>query len=312
MSPEILTLGEPLVEFNSAREGALGNSKRFYQGFGGDTSNFAVSASRSGGQVGYITAVGADPFGEALLNLWAKEKIDISAVKQMDDHNTGIYFISRDGGRHAFTYYRKDSAASRMTPELLPVKKIRNAKIFHMSGITQAISPSACQTNESALAIAREANTLVSYDPNLRTALWDLERAREIIHATVPRTDILLPSLDDAVRLTGLKEPEEILDFYLNLGPKIVALKMGSKGVLLAQDNTTEYFPPHPVEAIDASGAGDTFCGAFIAEYVKKRPIDACIRFASTAAALSTTAIGCVDSIPTRDVVIAAMANTRR
>ncbi len=307
MNPEILTLGEPLVEFNSASEGDLDNNTTFHQGFGGDTSNFAVSAARSGGSVGYMTAVGADPFGEALLQMWKNENIETGSIKQMEQFTTGIYFISRISGKHKFTYYRKGSAASRMTPEILPIDTIKNAKLLHMSGITQAISSSACQTNDRALAIAKESKTLVSYDPNLRTMLWDLEQARDIIHGTVPKTDILLPSYDDAVLLTGLKKPEDISDYYLNMGAKIVVLKMGKEGVLLAQGKTIKHFSPYPVKQIDASGAGDTFCGAFIAEYVNNSSIGNCIRYAGTAAALSTTGIGCVNSIPKRAEVLSAL-----
>lgn len=307
MSPEIITLGEPLVEFSSATEGILCSTSIFHQGFGGDTSNFAVSASRSGGSVGYITAVGADPFGDALIHLWKKEKIDVSAVQQMAQYKTGIYFIARRNGEHQFTYFREDSAASRMTHKILPVDTIRKAKILHMSGITQAISNSACQTNASALSIAKESKTLVTYDPNFRTTLWDLDRARNVVHDTVPEIDILFPSYDDAVLLTGLKTPEDITDFYLGLGAKTVVLKLGKKGTLLAHGKTVKYFPAFVVEQVDASGAGDTFCGAFAAEYTHNSPIEKCICFAAAAAALSTTKIGCVDSIPLREETIAAM-----
>lgn len=307
MNIEIITLGEPLIEFSADREGSLCNSNLFVQGFGGDTSNFAVSAARSGARVGYITSIGSGPFGDALMELWRKEGIDLASVHRTDKYKTGLYFISRNNGKHEFTYHRKDSAASRMTPEILPVKAIRNAKILHLSGITQAISTSACDTNFEAMAIANESNTLVSYDPNLRTNLWHLDRAKAIINATVPKTDILFPSYDDACILTGLDSPEDIADFYLNMGAKIVVLKLGKKGALLADGKKIEYFTPYPVEQVDASGAGDTFCGAFAAEYVKGSCLEDCAVFAGTAAALSTTRIGCIASIPERKEIITAM-----
>lgn len=307
MNPEIIALGEPLVEFSAAKEGGLCNSCLFYQGFGGDTSNFAVAAARAGGKTGYVTAIGADPFGRALMGLWEAHGIDVSAVQSSKKYKTGIYFISRGNGKHEFTYFRKDSAASRMTPEIVPVDTIRTAKIFHLSGITQGISSSACDTGSRALAIANASGTLVSYDPNLRLDLWDLDRARAIIHATVPKTDFLFPSYDDASVLTGLKKPGDIVDFYLGIGAKIVVLKLGEKGALLAMGKKREYFDPSPVDQVDASGAGDTFCGAFAAEYVKGTPLGDCIRFAGAAAALSTTGIGCVAPIPGRKAIIAAM-----
>ncbi len=312
MNPEIITLGEPLIEFSASTEGDLCDGNVFVQGFGGDTSNFAVSVARSGGKVRYITSIGTDPFGRALMALWKKEGVDVAAVDQTDQYKTGIYFISRNNGKHEFTYFRKNSAASRMTPEILPVDAIRNAKIFHLSGITQGISISACDTSSKALAIANESKTLVSYDPNLRTDLWDLDRARAMIHATVPKTDIFFPSFDDACLLTGLKTPEDITDFYLTLGTKTIVLKLGEKGALLAHGMKMDYFDPYPVEPVDASGAGDTFCGAFLAENVTGSSLDDCMRFAGTAAALSTTGIGCVAPIPTREKIVYAMEKLNR
>ncbi len=307
MTLDIITLGEPLIEFSAVHEGNLCKGNMFLQGFGGDTSNFAVSAARSGGKVGYITAIGKDPFGNALLNLWRNENIDVTTVKEASQHKTGIYFISRNNGNHLFTYFRKNSAASNMTPDIIDPQTIEKAKILHFTGITQGISISACDTSFRAISIAKKSKTLVSYDPNLRTDLWQLDRARAIIHNTIPKTDIVFPSYEDACLLSGLSEPEKISDYYLNMGPKIVVLKLGEKGALLAYGQKRKFFAPFPVKPVDSSGAGDTFCGAFITEYVNGNSLDACMRFAGTAAALSTTGIGCVSAIPKRDKTISTM-----
>ncbi len=307
MNSDIITIGEPLIEFSAAKEGCLNNSSIFYQSFGGDTSNFSVSAARCGAKVGYVTSIGADPFGEALLNLWENEGIDVTHVKQESNYKTGVYFISRNSGSHQFTYYRANSAASRMTPEILPQDDIRQTKILHLSGITQGISSSACETNAKAIAIARESDTLITYDPNLRTDLWPIEKARAIIHNTVSYTDILMPSYEDARMLTALNNPEEICNVYLKMGAKIVILKMGQEGALLADGGKMEYFSPHPVDQVDSSGAGDTFCGAFAAEFVTGSPIEKCVQFAGIAAAISTKGIGCIAKIPRREDILSAM-----
>ncbi len=307
MNPEILTLGEPLIEFSASKEGDLCNGNLFVQGFGGDTSNFAISAARSGSKVGYISSVGKDPFGNAFIKLWENEGIDVSAVYQSDQYKTGIYFISRNNSKHEFTYFRKDTAASRMTPDILPVDAIREAKILHLSGITQGISSRACDTNSRALSIARESGTLISYDPNLRTDLWSLERAKAMIHATVPKIDILFPSYEDACLLTGLTEPDEITDFYLNMEAKSIVLKLGEKVLILAHEAMIQKVEVFNVESIDTSGAGDTFCGAFAAEYVKENSLGKCMQFAGASAALSTRGIGCVAPIPNRQEVLSFM-----
>ena len=311
MNPDIIAIGEPLMEFSALNEGPLGSNSLFRRGYGGDTSNFAVAAARAGARVGYVTAVGKDPFGRSLIDLWEKEGIDVSSVQKSDQYSTGVYFISRHGGGHEFTYFRTNSAASRMTPDILPEDVLARTRILHFSGISQGISRSACDTCLRALDIAKKVGTLVSYDPNLRTRLWDLDRARTVIHGIVPQVDILFPSFEDACELTGLNSPDDIITYYRDLGAGIIVLKCGDQGALLSHDKTIQHFGPLPVEPVDASGAGDVFCGAFMAEYVRGSSLEDCMRFAGGAAALSVRGLGCVSSIPKREEILKALAENR-
>jgi len=221
MQPEIIAIGEPMLELNAPKEGALAAAEHFVAGWGGDTSNFAIAASRAGGKVGYLTRLGDDEFGESFLRLWASEGIDTRLIVKDPDAYTAIYFISRDGKQHHFTYLRRDSAASRMTPAFLPRDYIAGARLLHASGISQGISVSACDTIFAALEIAKSAERLVSYDPNFRPKLWPLARARAVIHETCRQADLIFPSLEEARLLTGLQAPPAIADFYLSLGPKV-------------------------------------------------------------------------------------------
>ena len=128
------------------------------------------------------------------------------------------------------------------------------------------------------------------------------------MHEAMKRADIALPSLDDSIILTGLHEPDAIVDFYLRLGPSIVALKMGADGALVATAQERRRLPGHTVEAVDATGAGDTFDGAFLTRLLAgDSPFDAA-RYANAAAALSTTGYGAVAPIPTRRAVEAFLA----
>jgi 2-dehydro-3-deoxygluconokinase len=307
MQPEIVAIGEPMLEFNAEAEGALSEVERFVVGWGGDTSNFCIAAGRAGARVGYLTRLGEDEFGESFLKLWRREGIDTSRIVKDPDAFTAAYFISRKGKQHYFTYFRRDSAASRMTPGFLPKDYIASARLLHVSGISQAISPSACDTVFAAIAIAKTAGRLVSYDPNFRPKLWPLDRARAGIHETCRQADLIFPSLDDARQLTGLTAAEEIAEFYLKLGPKVVVVKLGAEGALLATADGLATFPPYKVDAIDMSGAGDTFDGAFAAAYLAGRPVEACMRFANAAAAITTTGLGCVTPVPRRAAIEALM-----
>lgn len=309
MQPEIIALGEPLIEFSAVESGALTDGARFVAGCGGDTCNFVVAVNRLGGRAGYITRIGNDPFADILTTCWAREGVDTQFVERDAAARTGLYFITRDAAGHLFTYYRQDSAASRMTPSRLPHDYIRNARWLHVTGISQAISPTAADTVETAIISARTSGTVVSYDPNLRLKLWPLEQARAIIHRTLAQVDILMPSYEDARQLTGIEDPEQIVRFYLARGPRIVVLKMGAEGALLAtaeidQDPPTLHrVAPYPVDAVDTSGAGDTFNAAFAVSRLAGRPLPDCVRYANAAGALVTTGFGTITPIPKAEAV---------
>ena len=303
--PDLLCLGEPLLEFNQQPDG------RYLEGVGGDTSNCAIAAARQGATVGVLAQLGTDRFGQKVLDYWAEDNIDISAVTPVGDAPTGIYFVTHSDDGHNFTYRRIGSAASLMSRSDLarpPVAAaLSSCQILHLSGISQAISESAADACFAAMDIVHAVGGKVSYDPNLRLKLWSLEKARYVIHQAMSCCDIALPGLDDARLLTGLQEVEDIADFYLQLGAKVVALTLGVAGTFIATPDRREQIPSFVVEAVDATAAGDTFDGAFLAEYLTGRDAFAAARYANVAAALSTTGYGAVAPMPTRAEVEALL-----
>lgn len=303
-SPDIVCLGEPLIEFNRPKEG---DGRTWLQGFGGDSQNVAIAAARQGASTGYLTGVGQDWMGDAFLDLWKSEGVDASKVTRHPTAPTGVSFVTHSAAGHKFDYLRKNSAASLMTPDMLPPDYIAGARVLHLSAIGQAISDSARETCDAAIGIARKAGVKVSYDTNLRLRLWELDVAREVIDATIARCDIALPSLDDSQQLTGLKEPEAIVAHYLALGAPLVALKMGAEGSLIATRDGQTRIVPHKVEAVDATGAGDTFDGAFLTRLLAGDDPETAARYANVAAALSTTGYGAVTPMPRATDVITAM-----
>lgn len=306
MTFDIIALGEPLIEFNQAR-GQVGDTT-YKRGHGGDTSNTAIAAARQGARVGYLTALGADAFGDAFIDLWKKESVDASHVLRDPSAHTGVYFVTHGHDGHVFSYLRAGSAASRLGPEKLPKDYLASARYLHVSAISQAISAAACDAVFCAVETVREAGGRISYDTNLRLKLWPLTRARAIVDATVPLCDVIFPSLEDATTLTGLAEPDDMVDKYLGMGVPLVALKLGSEGVLVATTGERRRLAGRRVETVDATGAGDTFDGAFLASLaLGSDPFEAA-RYANAAAALSTRAYGAVAPIPSRDAVLAFLA----
>lgn len=297
---DILAIGEPMMEF---AEVTRGGETLYLPGHGGDTSNTIVAAARSGAKTAYFTALGQDAFGDDFIRLWQREGVDCSHVIRRADASTGLYFITYGADGHQFSYWRQGSAASRMAPADLPADLIARSRILHVSGISQAISQTAADAVFEAIARAKDAGTIVSYDTNLRLKLWPIERARAVTHAAMAMADIALPGLDDAQILTGRETPDAICDFYLSLGCKIVALTLGKNGTLVATPEARRLVPAFPVEAVDASGAGDTFDGAFLTEWLREGDPFAAARYANAAAALATLGHGAVAPMPKREAV---------
>lgn len=292
---KIVVLGEPMVEFNQMDSG---NEHCFVQGYGGDTSNFAIAAARQGASVAYISAIGDDSYGSLLRKLWDSEGVNHSYVKTDSTAYTGIYFVTHDERGHHFSFYRNDSAASRMRPADLPFKIINSACVLHLSGITLAISNNSCDTAYEAVAQARKAGVLVSFDTNLRPKLWSIGRARAITNDFIANCDICLPSYEDIVAITGIREPDALVDHCLRLGAKIVALKLGADGALVANATHRHRIAPRPSKLVDATGAGDTFGGAFVARLVAGDDLFKAARYAVVAAGLSTEDFGAIAPIP--------------
>lgn len=296
---DLVALGEAMVEFNQTDPGL----PEYLQGFGGDTSNSAIAAARAGATVAYLTRLGDDTFGESLRTLWHQEKINAEGVTTETGAQTGIYFVTHNEKGHTFTYRRAGSAASRMDRNWLngiPAKQIKLAKWLHVSGISLAISEIACETSFEAMRIARASQTLVSFDSNLRLGLWPLERARQQITQAITLCDLFLPSLEDMTTLTGLTDPEAIIAWSHKAGAKIVVLKLGSGGAIISnpQSGIEQRVTGLKVEALDATGAGDCFCGNLLAHLAMGDSLLEATRYANAAAAITVQGFGAVACLP--------------
>ena len=269
-----------------------------------------IAAARSGASAGYFTAVGADRFGQSLVELWRAEGVDASRVIVNGAAHTGIYFVTHGAEGHEFSYLRAGSAASRMTEADVPADYIGAARALHVSEISQAISSSAADAVFAAIEIARRQKVMISYDTNLRLKLWPLKRAIAIIHEAMKSVDIALPGLDDARRLTGLEQPDAIVDFYLRLGAGVVALTLGKDGALTATPRRRERVASFPVDAVDADRRRRRLRRRLSRRIPEdRRPFQA-TRFANVAAALSTCGYGAVAPLPSRAQTLAGLAKT--
>jgi len=292
----IVSIGEAMVEFNQTRPG----ENTYLQGFGGDSSNMIIAAARSGARTAYVTRVGDDEFGRMLRELWQREGVDMGGVIVDREAPTGAYFVTHGPQGHVFSYLRAGSAASRLRSAELPKEILEKASCVHASGISLAISPSAC---DAVLAAFGMAKGKISFDSNLRLKLWPLARAREMIGKAAGMADYFFPSIEDARQLSGAQSPDENLEWAHGLGAKTVFLKLGPDGVVVSDGKQRQHIGGIRVKSVDATGAGDCFCGAALARLAAGDTIWEAARYANAAAALATTGFGAVDPLPRPDAV---------
>lgn len=300
---QLLCLGEPMYEFNQRPDGL------FQGGHGGDTANCAVAAARCGARAGMLTHLGDDQFGQSFLELWSRETVSCDWVRTQAGEQTGVYFVTHDDDGHHFSYRRSGSAAARMGPDDIAAEAIQSTELLHLSGISMAISSSASDAAFAAVEAAKHAGTQVSFDTNLRLNLAPLGRSRALFLEMAGNADILLPGLDDARALTQCEHPDAIVDRFIELGCPLVAMTLGADGALIASETERFSVTGYRVEAIDATGAGDTFDGAFLSHWVEHRDARKAAQFANAAAALSTTKRGAIAAMPDRNAIDQFMAS---
>ena len=303
---ELIAIGECLVELMS--DEPIDRARTFTKGFGGDTCDAAIMATRLGTKCGYVSRVGNDPFGDYLIREWRASKLDISAVARTDAY-TGLFIspLQTSESKDIF-YYRSGSAGSRLQPSDLPNGFPGSARIVHLSGVTQALSKSARETILEAARRARDAGAQVSFDVNYRPRLWPVLEAREALEEIIPFTDIVLPSTpEDTMPLLGTQSPEDAARYFRDAGVPIVAVKAGARGGYVEWDGGSVALEASKVDVVDASGAGDTFAGALLHCLIRNATPEEAGRVAVAAAELKIGRAGAVAGLPSREEVERAL-----
>lgn len=292
-------------------EGDLRNARNFSRSFGGDTLNTAVAATRLGSSVSYLTRIGQDAFAPALQEMILKEGVNMGPSRA-GKGTTGVYFVSVDAeGERDFVYYRKDSAASLLGPDDINPEFIKSAKIIFASGISLAISDSARKAVVKAFKIAREAGILTAFDPNYREALWQSEeRSIDAMNEILPLVDILLPSFpEDTASIINFNKPEQVVDYFLFKGVKLVAVKAGAQGCYLGYKREVQHIPAMPIRAVDTTGAGDAFNGGFLHGLANEESLLNCAKLGVTTAGLKVLNRGSAAAMPAREAVYSRAFN---
>lgn len=300
---DVISLGETMVLFTPTNSGSLKYATYFRKQIGGAESNFAIGLARLGYKTGWISKVGNDSFGEYIVSFIRGEGVDTSRVKVDKTVPTGVYFKEfHETKATKVFYYRKDSAASHITPDDLDEEYIASAKYFHITGITPVLSESARQTVLKAIDIAKKNNVKISFDPNIRKKLCSEQMLKKCILEVLYSADVVFPGYEEAKFLLYDDSPEALCKEILNLGPKIVAMKLGKDGCIVANKNTMKYVKGVKIDrVVDTIGAGDGFDAGFVAGLLQGLDIVQCGKFANEVGAFVTTVVGDVEGLPTID-----------
>ncbi|MFJ3323505.1 sugar kinase [Streptomyces griseus] len=228
---DVVCLGESMVTFLPSQPGRLADVPSFGRGIGGAESNVACALAAAGHRAAWVGRVGADGFGEHLVETIAGYGVDTSAVRRDPDRPTGIYFrtaTDRGTDTHEVAYYRAGSAASAMSPANVPYEELFAGRILHLSGITAALSAD-CLALLRELTAARTGRPLVSFDVNHRPHLWRGGDAdASVLLELARRSDLVFVGEDEAEEAWGIVGAEAIRAALPE--PSVVVVKRGSAG----------------------------------------------------------------------------------
>lgn len=299
---DVVTIGESMVVFTPTTP-LMRYAHTYSRKFGGAETNVAIGLTRLGHHVGWISRVGEDEFGKALLSFIRGEGVDVSQVKYDATAPTGIYFKEiRHGGDVRVQYYRSNSAASRLLPEDIDQEFIKKAKYLHVTGITPALSESCYETVLHAIRIAKEHGVKVVFDPNLRKKLWTEEQARKVLLELASLADIILPGVDEGKFMFGEADPKKLCRLFLNHGAEIVILKVGAQGAYYGMKDEIKLVPGFPVKTvIDPVGAGDGFAAGVISGFLDGIGLEQVVERGNAVGAIATQVEGDFESMPDRN-----------
>jgi len=302
--PDVIGLGEIMVQFNAVTPGPLRYVTYFEKHAAGAEANVTVCVRRQGLSSGFITRLGTDEFGIHLYNWLRGEGVDVSQIKFDPAAPTGIYFVQRGfpiPGRSSIVYYRRGSAASKLSEEDIDPEYFANAKIFHLTGITPALSESTLKASKKAVERARNHRYKLSFDTNIRPQLWKgAEDVTKTLLPSVEQADILFTDLADTMILLGEKDVDKAIESYLSMGIKIVVFKLGTKGAIAASKREKVKARGYQVTVVDPIGAGDALAGTFLGCIIKGFDLEKSLKFAVAAGTLVVTVRGDQENLPTQ------------
>jgi len=307
--PTIISVGELLVEFVSHRKGCELRQLSEYSGPypSGAPAICIDQAARLGANAQIFGALGQDSFGDALIERLRSNGVNTNAILRLSDKTTGVAFVSyyEDGSR-TFIFHLNNTAADAVSTANfdLPVGPI----IFHVSGSSLG-NPNLRTAIEKVATDVIERGGKLSCDPNARVELMDNSDARTALNRIIDNSDYLFPSEADLPYLSPGKSENDAVNDLLGRGASTVVLTKGDAGCSIFSKGNVSHIPGFEVEEIDPTGAGDCFCGTFLAMIAKGQSIEISGQYANAAGALAVTKRGPMEGNSNLDTIEAFIKN---
>ena len=314
---DVVALGELLIDFapngvNDAGYPVLSANP------GGAPGNFLAALTRYGCKTAMIGKVGDDAFGRLLTETMKEAGIDTSGIRRDSRVFTTLAFVSLDAsGNREFSFARKPGADTCLQPGEVDENLLKGARVFHFGTLSLTDEPAASATRY-AVELARKHGLLISVDPNLRKSLWEREDdARYAIEWSLHQADIVKISDEEIKWMWGISPEAGAEKLLAEYGVSLVYATLGPEGCYAAAGKHRVKVPgPAGIRPVDTTGAGDIFGGSAMSRFLEcgKHPsglteeeLRRIVRFACTAASLSTMKHGGISSVPEFQEVLEAL-----
>ena len=291
---EVWIMGEMIVEIMRAQEDMPLDQPGLFKGPypSGAPAIFIDTVARLGHKAGILGGVGKDDFGKCLLERLTHDGVDVSHVIQSETCATGAAFVTYfSNGDRKFIFHMGNTPAA--DPKCPDASVLEGIKYFHIMGCSLAARKDFGEEILKTMRLAKSLGAKVSFDPNIRKELLSDESSFDMVKEVVENTSVFLPGVEELLMITGKDTVEEAVKAsFENPVLEILALKRGSKGCTVYTRDAVYERGVYPIEAVDATGAGDSFDGAFISGLLEGKPITEILKMASAAGALNTAAFG--------------------
>ncbi|MFH0174636.1 sugar kinase [Streptomyces cacaoi] len=298
---DVVALGESMVTFLPSRPGRLADVPSFDRAIGGAESNVACALAAAGHAVRWVSRVGADGFGDHLVETIGSYGVDVTSVRRDPHRPTGVYFRTagdRATDAHEVAYYRAGSAASAMSVDTVGLDAVRAGRVLHLTGITAALSAD-CLGLLRELTVPRPGRPLVSFDVNHRPRLWTDGNSPRVLLELARGADLVFVGEDEAAEVWGLDGVDAVRTAFPD--PEVLVVKQGALGATVFDRGRALHVPAPRVDVVAAVGAGDAFAAGFLSATLRGLPVRDRLRHGHLMAAAALTVPGDLAVPPSRD-----------